>query len=451
MTKSIILISANRLKEPYPVYPLGISYLQSHLEKHLPDFRIHPFDYNLGGHEELALLIKKTAPLYIGISLRNVDDINFYARESFVHHYRSIVDQIRMNSAATIIVGGPGFSIFPKELFDFLQPDFGICGEGENILSELLLTLERKENPADIPRLVHSTNGVTTVNPAVNESCNPRLNMNPEWVQYYWNHSGMLNIQTKRGCPFHCIYCTYPQIEGASIRTLDSELVVENLKKFNTEQGIDYFFFTDSIFNIKNGYNYQLAEAIIKSGLKIKWGAYFNFNRLPEDLLVLLKQSGLTHIEFGTDSLCDQLLEKYRKPFRYEEVLRISNLCNKLNIHYAHFLILGGYGESIETLTQTFENSKNFGRTVFFPLVGMRIYPNTELHALAKAEGKVKPEDDLLIPRYYLADDAPPDRIKQMARATGRRWVFSDEDSSSAIGKLRTKGKKGPLWEFLAT
>lgn len=259
----------------------------------------------------------------------------------------------------------------------------------------------------------------------------------------------MLNIQTKRGCPYQCIYCTYPLIEGTTVRTLDPEIVVENLKKIYTEQGIDYFFFTDSVFNLTNTYNYGLAEEIIKSGLKIKWGAYFNFTNIPEDLLTLLKKTGLSHIEFGTDSLCDITLKSYHKPFSFDDILRTSHVCNKLEIDYAHFLILGGYGETMETLSETFKNSSKFGKTVFFPFVGMRIYPNTELYRIALAEGKIKETDDLLIPRYYLADNLDLNKMKSMADNTGKRWVFPDEDSSGIINKLRAKGKKGPLWEYL--
>ena len=449
MNKNIIFISANQLKAPYPVYPLGISYLASHLNTHLPHFETHLFDYNLGGHEELIALIKKTDPTYIGISFRNVDDVNFYAKESYVQHYRSIIETIRKHSRSKIIVGGPGFSIFPKEMFDFLQPDFGMYGEGETALYELIRALENNNDYTQISRLVYKADDITIVNPKDDRTCNPMLNMNPDWIDYYWKSSGMLNIQTKRGCPFQCIYCTYPLIDGTTVRTLDPKKVVENLKKFYEEKGIDYFFFTDSIFNIRNTYNYTLAHEIIKSGLNIKWGAYFNFTNLPEDLLALLKQAGLTHIEFGTDSLCNKTLKAYKKPFSFEDILKTSDLCNKLEIDYAHFLILGGYGETPETLKETFENSKKFGKTVFFPFVGMRIYPNTELYDISLAEGKLQSNDDLLIPRYYLADNMDLDQMQTMAKATGKRWVFPDEDSSVIINKLRAKGKKGPLWEYM--
>jgi len=450
MNKSILFISANQLKEPYPVYPLGISYLVSYLEEHLPDLKILLFDFNKNDYSELVQLIKKEHPKYIGVSFRNIDDVNFYAKNSYIAHYKAIVDLVKVNSKATIIIGGPGYSIFPIEMYNLLQPDFGIYGEGEISLYKLINILENnKNNFEDVPRLIYKKDNKTIFNQKGNSTLQPKTSYNKELTDYYWQNSGMLNIQTKRGCPYNCIYCTYPLIEGKNVRTHNPEILVENIEKYLYENNVDYFFFTDSLFNLKNKFNYKFAELILRKNIKFKWGAYFNFKNLPEDLLVLLKRAGLTHIEFGTDSLCDITLNSYRKPFTFEEILNTSDICNKLDIDFAHFLILGGYGETKETLKETFENSKKIGRTVFFPFVGMRIYPNTELYKIAINEGKIQPTDDLLLPKYYVTEEYNEEFVKQLAKESGKRWVFPDEDSSAIINKLRMKGKKGPLWEYL--
>jgi radical SAM superfamily enzyme YgiQ (UPF0313 family) len=45
----------------------------------------------------------------------------------------------------------------------------------------------------------------------------------------YYRLGGMLNIQTKRGCPFRCIYCTYPGVEGRKIRLRNPDTVVNEI------------------------------------------------------------------------------------------------------------------------------------------------------------------------------------------------------------------------------
>jgi radical SAM superfamily enzyme YgiQ (UPF0313 family) len=238
-------------------------------------------------------------------------------------------------------------------------------------------------------------------------------------------------------------------IEGHKIRTLDPDQIVQTLSYLSHNKKIDYIFFTDSIFNISNEFNYVLAEKLLAANLKISWGGYFNFANIDKKLLEILKQSGLRHIEFGTDSLAEILLEKYGKPFNVSDILRVSEYCNKLEINFAHFMILGGYDETDATLIETFENSKKIRRSVFFPFIGMRIYPGTRLHDIAIEENIVKSNDPLLEPVYYVSKAIDLNSIKAKAMRTGKQWIFPDDDTSDIMIRLRRKNKKGPLWEYL--
>ena len=448
--RKILLISANRLKIPYPVYPLGISYLLTALLKHFPDFEVNVFDCNFNDNDELASIITTTAPDYIGVSFRNIDGCNSYDKRNFIDDYKDIIQVIRANHSCPVFIGGAGFSIYPEKLFDILEPDFGFYGEGEVSICELIDCLELKKDFSNIEGLVFKQNGQTIVNKRSNYTRKLEVQFENQIIEYYWKNSGMLNIQTKRGCPYNCIYCSYPLIEGRKVRTLDADLIVENLKALNQDKGIDYVFFTDSVFNIENDFNAQLSEKIINSGLKIRWGAYFSPHLLNREMLTLYKQAGLTHIEFGTESLSDQQLINYGKHFTVEEVIEKSKMCIDVGIYYAHFLILGGYGETSESIRETFENSKKFYNTVFFPFVGMRIYPGTKLQKLAIAEGRISPDDDLISPVYYISDKFDQSMLKEEAAKTGKAWIFPDAPPDPLMEQLRIKkNKKGPIWEYL--
>ncbi|MCU0456016.1 MAG: radical SAM protein [Bacteroidales bacterium] len=447
--RKLILVSANRHAEPYPVYPLGISYLSSFLTREMPDLKISIFDFLRGSYDDYSRLLEELKPDYAGISLRNIDDVNIYKKESFINHYRKIIGLTRSCSDARIIVGGSGFSIYPKLLFETLKPDFGIYGEGEESLRQLIVKLENSEDPGNIGGLVYRKDGVVLVNRRGKLLPMPVLEFDGALADHYWQESGMLNIQTKRGCPYNCIYCTYPLIEGHRVRTLDPGQIVKTLTDLYTNRKIDYVFFTDSIFNISNSFNYELADRLIAAGLDIRWGGYFNFTNIDRQLLEKMKQSGLKHIEFGTDTISDALLEKYRKPFKVEDIMRISAYCTELDIDFAHFLILGGYGETDETLAETFENSKKITRTVFFPFIGMRIYPGTRLHEIAVEEKIVGADDPVLEPVYYVSKHIDLNTLKPRAHNTGKAWIFPDDDLGDVMKKMRLRNKKGPLWEYL--
>jgi radical SAM superfamily enzyme YgiQ (UPF0313 family) len=447
--KKILLISANAYQVPYPVYPLGISCLASYLSKHRPDWDIKLYDVIVDGPDGLEQLLIDFKPDYTGISLRNIDDVNFYQQQSFLGGYKRIIEKVRKNSESKVVIGGAGFSIFPELLFDLLKPDFAVYGEGEKSFLQLIECLEKNQDYSAIEGLIYSSGGKQIKNKKSDCLQNLSISLNNHLTDFYWKNSGMLSLQTKRGCPYSCIYCTYPLIEGKQVRTFSIDEVVDIMHDLYFNKKIEYIFFTDSVFNINYDYNYELAEKLIRKKIGIKWGGFFNFLNLDKKLLSVMKKSGLTHIEFGTDSLSDRTLEAYDKNFRVKDILTISSLCNELDIHYAHFLILCGYGETMDTLKETFENSKKFGRTVFFPFIGMRIYPDTPLYNHALREGQVDANDKLEIPKYYISKNVNVSALKTMAKETGRSWIFPDDDKSDAMVRLRNKNKKGPLWEYL--
>ena len=449
-TKNILLISANAYITPYPVYPLGISYLYTYLKKYLPQHNYSIFDFTRKSLSDLENQLTTGNFDFVCVSIRNIDDNNVYEKNSFIAWYKQIIEVVKAHSVAEIIVGGPGFSIFPELIFDTLKADFGIKGEGEESLLKLLKGIEENKDLKDIEGLVYRTEtNEIKVNPRTSFLSSLELSFDNELVDYYWSNSGMLNIQTKRGCPYNCIYCSYPVIEGSKIRTLNADLIVETLKDLYFKKEITYVFFTDSVFNISDEYNIQLAKKIIDSGVKVNWGAYFSPHNVTREALALFKKAGLTHMEFGTESFSDQQLKNYRKHFTFDEVLRISEISSDLGIFFAHFLILGGYGETEQSLNETFENSGKIPRSVYFPYIGMRIYPHTELFKIAVAEGKINGVKDLLEPVYYISKDINTDTIKERAMATGKKWIFPDFDDNGMMEKFRSRKIRGPLWEYL--
>jgi radical SAM superfamily enzyme YgiQ (UPF0313 family) len=415
----------------------------------MPWYETRVYDCHVSGLEGLSVALSEFSPDYIGLSLRNIDDVNFYNQESFTRDYMEIMEIIRKSVACPVITGGSAFSIFPEELYRQLEPDYGITGEGEESLCRLLQSLDNGKPDLSIDGLVYETAGIIRVNTRKNFVRKPELGFSPELLPYYWDKAGMVNIQTKRGCPYHCIYCSYPIIDGSRVRTLDPDQIVQTLEKLYFEHKISYVFFTDSVFNIENQFNEELSRKIIEKKLQISWGAYFSPHHLTLQQLQLFASAGLTHIEFGTESLSDTTLNCYGKQFTVDDVVRISDYCNQAGIYFSHFLILGGYGETPATLSETFENSKRISNTVFFPFLGMRVYPGTLLHKKLIADGILLENDSLLAPFYYLAPEIDYSTIKAKAELTGRRWVFPDEDLTPVLIKMRQRNRKGTLWHHL--
>lgn len=449
-TKKIILISANRFCVPYPVYPIGLSYLKTYLCANLSDeFQVSMLDANMYSNDELFQKLKEENPFFVGVSFRNVDGANSLEEGNFLEGYVQIVNTVRKATSAPISIGGSGFSIFPEYFMQKTGADYGIVGEGELSLKELIEKLSKKEDVSDIEGLIFPGESKPKL-PHKKYVSSLDVRFEEDLVDYYWKYSGMLNIQTKRGCPYNCVYCSYPVIDGRKIRTLDPDKIVSNIKYLKETKKINYFFFTDSVFNICDEFNIELANKLIEADVKIRWGAYFSPKNLPEEHLKLFKESGLTHIEFGTESLSDEALKAYGKNFTFADIKKASDLCVKHGVYYAHFLILGGYGETEKTIEETINNSKLLESTVYFPYIGMRIYPHTGLHQIAIKEGIISADDDLVEPKYYITKDFNLEKVRKMALATEKAWVFPDDPANEMMDVFRLKkNKKGPIWEYL--
>jgi radical SAM superfamily enzyme YgiQ (UPF0313 family) len=331
-----------------------------------------------------------------------------------------------------------------------LLADYAVKGEGEIALTELITCLEENRDYRHIEGLLYWEQGEIVLNPRRTFASKLTVRYDNDWIDYYWKHSGMLNIQTKRGCFHRCIYCSYPLIEGRHVRTLDIDEIVDNIERLQKEKNIDYIFFTDSLFNLNREKTMQLAETIISRNLDIHWAAYFSPSNLTDEEMALYKRSGLSHIEFGSESFSDIQLNNYGKSFTFDTILKTSELALKHNVFYAHFLILGGYGETERTLDETFENSKQLRYTVLFPFVGMRIYPGTLLQEYAIRDGIVPADDPLLEPRYYISPNVDTSTLRARAQLTGKAWIFLFVFPENEIQTFKLKRKKkGLIWEYL--
>lgn len=454
MASKILLISSNECDEPYVVFPLGMAYIAAALRQAGHQTRL--MDFHMG-RPEVAGTLAEFRPDIVGISLRNIDDVLIKKRQTFFNGLKGLCAEIRQRSTCPIILGGSGFSIFPEELLASSGADFGIQGEGEVSVVSLVSALEQKRDPSNIPGLVFRDADRIIMNSRHDSGCLGSLAMpeRPEHlVDFYLRKSTMLNIQTQRGCAFHCCYCTYPVIEGRHYQRRAPEEVAEEFEVLRN-LGAKYAFIVDAVFNSSNEHVAGVCEAIIKKDLKLKWGCFLHPKNLTPELMHLMARAGLSHIEFGSDSFCDPVLEAYGKGFSFEDIYGSSELARREKVDYCHFLILGGPGETRDTLKLAFENSRRLKGAVILAVVGMRLYPGTSLYRQCRHEGGALTGADLLQPRYYLTPALTEDEVFEHLHEFARRspaWIVGDPTPlyRQLTERLRAKGVVGPLWNYFA-
>jgi radical SAM superfamily enzyme YgiQ (UPF0313 family) len=445
----VLLVSANTLKDPYPVYPLGLDYVAAAIAD---DHEVQIADMNpLGGIESLGETIRGFSPDAVGISLRNIDNTDVEDPKGFMGSYCDLAKAIREHSDAILVLGGSGFTIHPDAFMDGLKADYGILGEGER-LGLLLDALENHKDVAAIPGIVMP--GLRKHFPGSwGEEFHRGFRKDRPHIEFYLRKGGMLNLQTKRGCGYKCIYCTYPHIEGRRQRLVHPEEVADTALQLQAA-GARYFFITDSAFNSDFSHNIAVAQAFRKAGVSIPWGAYFMPVEHPPDYFLLMGEAGLTHVEFGSESLSDRVLESYGKPFSAQDVFAAHQQAVDAGLHVAHFFLLGGPGETSETLDETLECLEKLKRSALFFFCGMRIYPNTKLFDLALEEGQIASGENIMEPVFYRSPhiDAAEILRRVKRRGEGRiNWIMGSGGRKTArvIERLYERGHTGPLWEHL--
>ena len=444
----ILLVSPNTLTVPYPVYPLGLDYVAGSVA---PKHQIRNADLNVVTDEEFDEILNEHEPDIIGISCRNIDNTEAGDPLFFIREYSEFVQGLKKKTDALIVCGGAGFTILPEAVFQALDADYGIIGEGERF-GLLVEALDKGRDVVDIPGLM--TRNALGVEPKPWQGTTTRVvNSNTDHFGFYLQKGGMLNLQTKRGCSFNCIYCPYPHIEGRKHRFFSPSEVAATALALQAG-GAKYFFITDSAFNSNVDHSLQVAAALQQAGVTIPWGGFFAPLKLPSDYFVKMAAAGLSHVEFGTESMSGQMLKTYCKPFRPFDVVAAHQQAVDAGLHVAHYFLMGGPGESAETVSESLQEIEQLPKAVFFFFMGIRIYPHTGIHDIALKEGKISGSTDLLQPVFYHPDRIDPAAIEQFVREQARdrlNWIIGSggADIASTVERMYAKGFTGPLWEYL--
>lgn len=449
----ILLISVNREKMPYPVFPLGLAYLVRALRDEGHTTEVLDLCFSQDPPVELKETLQRFQPEWIGLSLRNLDNLTYPTSISYLREVEEVIQVCRQYSSAKRVIGGSGYSLAPKELLLRLDVDFGIAGEGEEIFLQLVKSRKNESPISPSPHLLIKDAPLPDLVGGAKVLPIKAPDRSLFETRRYLEKGGMGNIQTKRGCPFSCIYCTYPLLEGKAVRLRKTEEVVDELQKL-TQEGVDYVYFVDDIFNYPPSYAEDLCREIIRSKVRIKWSAFVNPGFLTKELLKWMGEAGCVGIEFGTDSGSPRMLKNYRKSFGIDDIIQSSQSCSALGINHCHYLLLGGPGEDEETIEESFELMDRLDPTAVIAMLGIRIYPGTEMEQIALSQGVIREDSNLIFPHFYVSA-ALKGRLEEIVRKKAlerKQWIVPGLEiniSQNLIEGIRRFQIRGPLWELV--
>jgi len=474
----VLLINTNLMKPP--IAPIGLDYVAEAVAAQGGEVEI--LDLGLADEVDAALEqgLRSDDYAVVGLTVRNTDDCYFAGQDFFLPQVRRIVDAVRRRTAAPLALGGVGFSILPEAVLSFCGVDWGIWGEGEFVFPELARRVAAGEPVEDLPGLVYRTAVAPSDSPSPYRRNPPRFGdlatlppMSRRWIDHarYFREGGQAGFETKRGCPQSCLYCADPVAKGRPLRLRPPAAVAEEIANL-LAQGIDHLHTCDSEFNLPERHARAVCQALIDRGLgrRVRWYAYCTPQPFSDDLAALMRRAGCVGIDFGVDHGDDEMLQRLGRDFRAEDILRTAEVCHRHGFAFMYDLLLGGPGETQETLRRTVDLMRQAAPSRVGLSIGIRLYPGTPLAQRVAQEGagpehpalfgQVEDNPDFLRPLFYVSPALGEDIFRVVGELVGEdeRFFFVDPtrpeqnynyNANEVLIEAIRAGARGAYWDIL--
>lgn len=268
----------------------------------------------------------------------------------------------RNNPSATIVLGGPlSWSIPPSVLFTQVpEIDIIVVGEGEQTFVELIEATSMGANLNRVKGLFLNQNHCYSFT-GPREQLTGDAIPTPRWELLNVSSSviPLLPVETSRGCPYNCAYCSEVNYWGKPPRYRAINTVIQEIANNIAEFGITTFRFTDSCFSAPPGRTAALCDAMYehfaKDRITFRWSAYARINNLTPVLLEKMKRSGCFALDIGVDSADSSILRRMGRNYSRGQIINVAKAARELDIITDFNIVIGFPGETRETIDRAID------------------------------------------------------------------------------------------------
>jgi radical SAM superfamily enzyme YgiQ (UPF0313 family) len=318
---------------------------------------------------------------------------------------------------AVILAGGPHITALPEETFRrFPDFDYGILGEGEAALPDLLEALEGKKDPAPVESAVYRRGEEIRVNPRrpfiekLDALPFPAFDLLPDFPRAYrapflnYRQGPAAPLISSRGCPQACTFCDR-SVFGSRYRYFSEDYLGELISSLRRRYGIRHLIFTDDQFAASRPRLVRLCERLARGGPDLQWNCDARVDSVDPEVLRLMKRAGCWMISYGIESGSPQILDRIQKGISLENAERAVRWTREAGIRAKGLFMIGYPQETEETLAQTLA----FIRRVPLDEINLSFltpYPGTEIYRQLKGSaefseewGRMNALNSLLLPK----------------------------------------------------
>ena len=348
---------------------------------------------------EVKLVDNLTAPNYEETILREAEDALFLGISILTGPH--IGAAVRVSKAVKklrphlpIVFGGWHASLATQQTLREPYLDAIVRGQGELTLLELTQRLASGQDWHGVRGLsFKDADGQIVHEPErpvadINTLPAPAYHLSDPGIYAAVSGIRQLPYTSSVGCPYQCNYCTDQVFYKRRFNAYRVERVVGDLAEFVPRYNIEHVPLFDSNFLVDRKRAVAIAEAIVASGTKFQWDFQTSTDFLAlmsEDDVLLLAESGVNHIGFGTESASQEVLALMNKRFQHvEQMVETARKTNLAGIPVVFNIILGYPGETEAQRQQTFRlmsdianeySNVSFSTNIFTPYPGLPIWP----------------------------------------------------------------------------
>lgn len=388
---------------------LGLGYLKSYLVSHgynatiinfelINYLRMSSYLKSQTDDEYLLEMVKNEEPVLIGISttlmtIKESVRISRYLKK----HFPKI----------PICFGGPHASVCYEDILKNVESvDYISVGYGEISMLKLVKFLHSQSDLRDIPNLIYRSGSGIIANKLSSfkqEEINnlPFPSRDDLRLMTKYHSTNEARLSTSRGCTGRCTFCCDPAINPERkwvSRT--AEDIVSEIEYLNTTYNINYFWINDDNFIPPTDEGRQrakkVAQEIIKKNIKIKFRGLFRSDTFhkKDDLLPLLKESGLSIAFVGFESGSQAKLKRFNKQVKVEQHYTIVEELKKNNIALQIGFIMFDPFTSFDDLRDDSKFLRDIGEMYLFTnfVQIMDVFPKTHIVKMMIKQGLLKHE-----------------------------------------------------------
>jgi anaerobic magnesium-protoporphyrin IX monomethyl ester cyclase len=389
------------IMRPYPT--LGLLYISSFLKEQKKDVTV--LDSTFSSQEKWQNDILEIQPKIIA----------FYTNLMTKIRVLELVQFIKKNLPdCSLIVGGPDVT-YNTENYLRAGFDFAIIGEGEQTMLELTSALEQKGDISEIEgiALLAGDNVITTPSrtkikdlqdiPFPDRDSIPFEKYLGVWGQHHGKRTA--NISTQRGCPYTCKWCS-TAVYGQSYRRNPPNKVVEEILELKNKFQVEALWFVDDVFTVSHKWISELYDEFKKHNLKIDFECITRAERLPDEVLMQLKEMGCFRIWIGAESGSQKIIDKMDRRVSLEEVKDRILRTQELGMEAGTFIMVGYPGETKEDIRLTKEylvacRPNYLTITKAYPIKGTSLYTEVENKLLLPSDWSKSTDREIQIELPY--------------------------------------------------